>query len=171
MASLYFEEVDDDESHLRPANDQVNILQGPILATTVRSRADMFGFPKRHLDRIQQHFGKPFVENLAKNLGSLTLASLYSGLGGAEISATLLHQALVEKDTMDAATMILDPDAKPETNIQKARFYMAADYNSDCIKVLKSHVDPWLGSWLSCYFLVSPSPGHGLGDRPQDSLV
>ena len=73
----------------------------------------------------QGHFGDAGMQNLANNL-NCTVLSLYSGLGGAELSLSMLHNQVVAKG-WDAA---------------KPTFAVACDIDPVCRSVLASHQDP-----------------------------
>ena len=55
----------------------------------VRCAAAMFRYPYRHAKRVLDHFGPDAFRRLGKNLDGCVLLSLYSGLGGAELSLQL----------------------------------------------------------------------------------
>ena len=97
----------------------------------VRSRIQMFSYPKRHVQRLRKHWGDGAVDNLRKNLSKASVVSLYSGLGGAEIACQLLGNALGEQT---GPGLERGEPAKPE-------FLLACDHNSDCQKVLHTHND------------------------------
>ena len=61
-----------------------------------RTRQDVFAFPLRHIRRIERHFGREALHTLSERMSSMTMVSLYSGLGGAEISAAMVCNALVK---------------------------------------------------------------------------
>ena len=121
----------DDEAH--STQDSMVEICG---AETVRDRAGMFAFNHRSIERIHKYFGEAGLAQVAKNLGSLSLFSLYSGLGGAEIAASLTRTALCDYLQRHRELQI-DPPAKP-------KFVLACDFNSDCQKVLKAHQATWL---------------------------
>ena len=73
----------------------------------------------------QGHFGDTGMKNLANNL-NCTVHSLYSGLGGAELSLSMLHNQVVAKG-WDAA---------------KPNFAVACDIDPVCRSVLAGHKDP-----------------------------
>lgn len=103
----------------------------------VNSRQDAFSFVDRHLRRLQSHFGNQCLINLSDNLGKMAVMSLYSGLGGAEISAGLIYHSMTRLKADD-------PNSFPDTFARKApSMHLACDFNSDCQKVLRSHIDPW----------------------------
>lgn len=97
-----------------------------------RSRIQMFSFPYRHVQRLRKHSGEKAVTNLANLLGSATLVSLYSGLGGAEIASTLVANA-VQRVQSTATTPVEPPE--PE-------YLLACDHSNDCQKILQSHRVP-----------------------------
>ena len=63
------------------------------------------------------------------------MVSLYSGLGGAEISCKLLGQAL-------ATNKVTPPPASEQPPIPE--FLLACDHNGECQKILHSHEDTCL---------------------------
>ncbi|CAE7215689.1 unnamed protein product [Symbiodinium sp. CCMP2592] len=57
---------------------------------------DIFSHHFRSLQRIQEHWGDEAIVRLRDNLDYMRVASLYSGLGGAELSASLAYIATKE---------------------------------------------------------------------------
>ena len=55
----------------------------------ITSTSSMFRYPLRHAKRVLEHFGATAFGRLRENLDGCTLLSLYSGLGGAELSLRL----------------------------------------------------------------------------------
>ena len=106
----------------------------PSLPEATRSRTEMFSYPMRNLERIHKHFGLDPLSRLSRNLSSLSVLSLYSGLGGAEIATSLTTTALrsyVEKNKLESE---VGYPTKP-------RNLLACDFNADCQRVLKAHRD------------------------------
>lgn len=126
-----------DEENPGPA-DSMSPRAKEVQPDQVNSRQDAFSFVDRHLHRLQSHFGHQCLLNLSQNLGEMAVMSLYSGLGGAEISAGLIHTSMTRMKAKD-------PNSFPDTFASKApSMQLACDCNSDCQKVLRSHIDPWL---------------------------
>ena len=109
-------------------------MRSHLMPQQTRSRAEMFAFPARHVERIHAHFGYDAVERLNDNMSQLKICSLYSGLGGAEISVHLMREALV-KHIQERNLPIIPP--------RVPTCLLACEMNADCHKVLRSHEVPW----------------------------
>ncbi|CAE7210122.1 unnamed protein product [Symbiodinium sp. CCMP2592] len=114
------------------AHVDIAVVRGPG-PDQVRSRCDLFQFPRRHIERLHKHFGAESIERLNQNMSSMKLMSLYSGLGGAESATSLLRQALTSH-VAEHAMPILPAKGSPCT--------LACDSNTNCKKVLKALPDP-----------------------------
>lgn len=106
----------------------------PVRHDATRSREDVFGFAMRNVQRLHEHFGLDPLTRLSSNLSSLSVLSLYSGLGGAEISAALttanLRKYVEDKELLGEVGF----PTKPEN-------VLACDIDQDCQKILKSHTE------------------------------
>ena len=144
-------EMEDDDTVLERKNPKDGGVEGDatpnsmLLAETTRTRSDVFRYHFRHVRRIWDHFGPDHVERIAQRLNQMTLVSLYSGLGGAEISAKLLATAvphvLREKVARGQTNEAQQGD---EFDSIKPEFLLCCDKNKDCREILKSHSVPWL---------------------------
>ena len=115
----------------------------------VATRASVFQYHYRHVRKLLTHFGPGALLTLGKNLNEVTLISLFSGLGGAEISVALLIEAL--RHTVSEELAVTPAEEWPEALRSlrslfplRPRLYMVCDYNPDCQKVLRSHKEALL---------------------------
>ena len=81
--------VDPKEGDSSPLRTTLRAAASDLDNEQVRCISSMFRFPFRHASRVQQHFGTDALERLRENLDGCVLLSLYSGLGGAELSLHL----------------------------------------------------------------------------------
>ena len=127
MAS-FFEMCEDD--NLPPSPERPHVFRHDA----ARSREEVFSFPMRNVQRIHEHFGLDPLTRLSSNLSSLSVLSLYSGLGGAEIATALTTTNLreyVEKKGLNAEVGFP----------KKPKNLLACDSDQDCQKILKSHTE------------------------------
>ena len=84
------------------------------------------------------HIGETQFRQLCHNVDNLTLLSLYSGLGGAELSLQSLHTAVTkELEQLHEQGQLLDvPLPRAPT------FLLSCDFESSCQTVLKQHEHP-----------------------------
>jgi hypothetical protein len=108
--------------------------------------SQMYQWHFRGVDRVEKHFGGDDVDNLCTNIGQVTLLSLYSGLGGSELSASSVHLAATKKQLSRGKC----PPPKP-------KFAVACDVNESCQAVLKSHKEPIEHIVPDIFAFVSPS--------------
>ena len=92
------------------------------------SLRDMFSHHFRSVQRIQEHWGNEAVIRLRDNLDYMRVTSLYSGLGGAELSASLAHVATADHCRRHGLVV---PAAPIPT--------MACEVDASCQKVLEQH--------------------------------
>lgn len=108
--------------------------QEPHRHDAARSRTEMFSFPLRNVQRIHEHFGLDAVARLCKNLSRLSVMSLYSGLGGAEIAVSLTTSAARAYVQTNQLEEQVGYPAKPKN-------VLACDFNQDCQRILRAHTD------------------------------
>ena len=102
--------------------------------TDCKDLAGLFGFARRNVNRITEDFDSNALHNLARNLDGCKLLSLYSGLGGAELSLLNCWSAVCEAMTSHGKP----PEALPS----KPVFAAACDIDPSCQSVLTQHSDP-----------------------------
>ena len=104
-------------------------------ADEARCAASMFRFPVRHVRRVLEHFGQQSLQQLCDNLDGCKLLSLYSGLGGAELSL---------QSCWNAVQTVLNENPQLSVDRPQHQPTMAAacDIESACQKVLRNHSDP-----------------------------
>ena len=59
--------------------------QTEVMTPPPQNITDIFTHHHRTLDRISQLYGEAAVERVSKNISKVSLVSLFSGLGGAEL--------------------------------------------------------------------------------------
>lgn len=127
-ASAFLQFVEGENELMPSQEDPVEVI-----AEGTRSREDMFQFGVRNIQRIHKYFGVKPLQTLSGNLSSLSILSLYSGLGGAEIAAAITATSLRSYiETNGGLQGSVDFPMKPHN-------LLACDINSDCQKILKSH--------------------------------
>ncbi|CAE7599459.1 unnamed protein product, partial [Symbiodinium pilosum] len=62
-----------------------------------RTLRDVFSYHFRAIARLAEHFGQKALERLRGNLEYMRVCSLYSGIGGAELSISLAHAAAASR--------------------------------------------------------------------------
>ena len=146
FAAFLSDFVDDGQHNFSPnrskaaqqAHNRNSPEKGDMRPEQMRTRKEMFSFVDRHLRRMHQHFGRESLLSLDEHLSNMSLLTLYSGLGGAEISAGLTFNGLQKLKQQEK-------DQWPENFASTPpSFELACDYNTDCQKVLRNHVATWL---------------------------
>ena len=87
------------------------------------------------MDRLHHHFGADPIRQLSQNLSKMKLVTMYSGLGGAELSALLLKTAL---------NNFVRENELPCLPLRDPECLLACEMNSDCHKVLRTHHVSWM---------------------------
>lgn len=124
----YEDENEDGAVSMRPEQPQSTAPDGigafPVTVTSTLT--EMFQHHVRNVKRLQSCFGSKCVNNLISNLNKMRVASLYSGIGGAELSVGLIHKAL---------SLTMPPEKVPDHPIP----VLACEMDVCCQRVLQAH--------------------------------
>ena len=105
----------------------------------VRDAESMFAYAARNINRLAEHFGKQAVENLEQNLSGSVLLSLYSGLGGAELSLMGCWQAIGQYKALATPDKDVASDVAEYDRLQPPKVMAACDLDPCCQSVLGQH--------------------------------
>ena len=142
--------------------------QQPMAASSdsvVHTAEQLWSHHKRNIHRVHEHFGIQALHNMASNLGSCTVISLYSGLGGAEVPVVVVWRGPEHgpNRVSDNPTPPLPQDPcrcpaqlafmtnyialREEAKVlgvqvpPKPRMLLACDFEEHCQRTLKQHQD------------------------------
>ncbi|CAE7776792.1 unnamed protein product, partial [Symbiodinium necroappetens] len=111
----------------------------PAVSEEARDATSIFQYADRCVHRVWQHFGLDGIQNLRNNISGCALLSLYSGLGGAELSCAACWQSvcrfLTTQSCKDERLVNLPPPSPPVN-------FGACDVEASCQAVLKQHASP-----------------------------
>ena len=97
-----------------------------------KSLTDLFQHHFRTVDRLADMYGREGIRNLAENISEMSIISLFSGIGGAELLMHHLWLATKRK----CEQMGISP--LPEQPLP----LLACDVDSECQQVLMNHLYP-----------------------------
>eukprot|EP00435_Cladocopium_sp_Y103_P067517 s638_g30.t1 len=117
---------------------EATLVTSEIDHEAVTDLRSMFSFAERSVKRIYSHFGRDKFENLVANTDDFVLLSLYSGVGGAELSLGMLHRSV----TKELKNFHDNEDFLWMESPRKPFFFASCDVDSACQKVLDQHKDP-----------------------------
>lgn len=119
--------VDDEENAELVSPPKGASSSSGVHPNTTTSLQDMFAHHTQNIDRVKACYGEDSYQRLFENVSGLQLVTLYSGIGGAELSAMLIHLALCQRKSNDQEA--------PST----PRPLLACECDVSCQRVLESH--------------------------------